>query len=61
MEKEEDQLKNIGGSLPASFGTFALDRTMPVSLGAAASAAAEQVPEIERLASLSFRRGWIFI
>ncbi|MEX0167375.1 S-type pyocin domain-containing protein [Pseudomonas brassicacearum] len=33
------QLKSISGSLPASFGTFALGRTMPVSLGAAAGAA----------------------
>ena len=33
------QLKNISGSLPASFGTFALGRTMPVSLGVAAGAA----------------------
>ncbi|AOS39981.1 toxin [Pseudomonas brassicacearum] len=33
------QLKSISGSLPASFGTFALGRTMPVSLGAAAEAA----------------------
>ncbi len=33
------QLKSISGSLPASFGTFALGWTMPVSLGAAAEAA----------------------
>ncbi|MBO1541714.1 colicin E3/pyocin S6 family cytotoxin [Pseudomonas sp. OA65] len=33
------QLKSISGSLPASFGTFALGRTMPVSLGVAAGAA----------------------
>ncbi|CAN7562378.1 colicin E3/pyocin S6 family cytotoxin [Pseudomonas brassicacearum] len=34
------QLKSISGSLPASFGTFALGRTMPVSLGAAAAVSA---------------------
>lgn len=33
------QLKSISGSLPASFGTFALGRTPPVSLGMAAGAA----------------------
>ncbi|CAH0182496.1 colicin E3/pyocin S6 family cytotoxin [Pseudomonas brassicacearum] len=33
------QLKSISGSLPASFGTFALGRTMPASLSAAAGAA----------------------
>lgn len=33
------QLKSISGALPASFGTFALGRTMPVSLGMAAGAA----------------------
>ncbi|MGR4975450.1 colicin E3/pyocin S6 family cytotoxin [Pseudomonas sp. LARHCG127] len=33
------QLKNISGSLPASFGSFALGRAMPVSLGVAAGAA----------------------
>ncbi|CAN7625739.1 colicin E3/pyocin S6 family cytotoxin [Pseudomonas brassicacearum] len=34
------QLKSISGSLPTSFGTFALGRTMPVSLGAAAAVSA---------------------
>ncbi|UQI31496.1 colicin E3/pyocin S6 family cytotoxin [Pseudomonas bijieensis] len=33
------QLKSISGSLPASFGTFALGRTPPVSLGMAAGTA----------------------
>ncbi|MEV4696120.1 colicin E3/pyocin S6 family cytotoxin [Pseudomonas brassicacearum] len=39
-ESGQIQLKSISGSLPTSFGTFALGRTMPVSLGAAAAVSA---------------------
>lgn len=38
-ESGHTQLKKISGSLPASFGTFALGRTMPAGFSAAAGAA----------------------